>query len=250
MRVLCVRLHLFIRGACGQNRMLAFLLMKNVQRHTDVEDLERYSMGNSSPAESAPIEEHLLTCDECRHRLRETDDYLLALRTASAGLRRDEIIVARGQWRFPAWLPVLAAVACLLVMIFALRRGRPAAGPVVAISLTAMRGNGAGNSAPAGRELMLHPDLTSLAEASSYRLEIVDQTGRARVRSHARKMAFGSRVWTRACTLCAYICPRADCCANTASKSNKPSELHPPIRAATVRERSLFTPSNPLPIQG
>jgi hypothetical protein len=135
-------------------------------------------MGNSSPAESAPIEEHLLTCDECRHRLRETDDYLLALRTASAGLRRDEIIVARGQWRFPAWLPVLAAVACLLVMIFALRRGRPAAGPVVAISLTAMRGNGAGNSAPAGRELMLHPDLTSLAEASSYRLEIVDQTGR------------------------------------------------------------------------
>jgi hypothetical protein len=158
--------------------MLAFLIMKNVQRHTDVEDLERYSMGNSSPAESEPIEEHLLTCDECRGRLRETDDYLLALRTASGELRREEILVARREWRFPAWLPVLAAVACLLVVIFALRLGRPPAGPVVAVSLTALRSNGAGNSAPAGRELILHPDLTGLAEASPYRLEIVDQTGR------------------------------------------------------------------------
>ena len=61
-----------------QNRMLAFLIMKDIHRHMDVEDLERYSMGNSSPAESEPIEEHLLTCEECRNRLRETDDYLLA----------------------------------------------------------------------------------------------------------------------------------------------------------------------------
>ena len=47
----------------------------------------------------------------------------------------------------------------------------------MAVSLTALRSDGAGNSAPSGRELMLHPDLTGLAEDSSYRLEIVDQTG-------------------------------------------------------------------------
>jgi hypothetical protein len=47
----------------------------------------------------------------------------------------------------------------------------------VAVSLTALRGGGVENSAPPGRELMLHPDLTGLAEASSYRLEIVNQTG-------------------------------------------------------------------------
>ena len=40
--------------------MLACLIMKNVQRHMDAEDLEKYSMGNNSPAESEPIEEHLL----------------------------------------------------------------------------------------------------------------------------------------------------------------------------------------------
>jgi hypothetical protein len=49
---------------------------------------------------------------------------------------------------------------------------------MVAVSLTAMRGNGVGSIAPPGRKLMLHPDLTGLAEASQYRLEIVDQTGR------------------------------------------------------------------------
>ena len=157
--------------------MLACLIMKHVQRHLDAEDLEKYAMGKSSPVESETIEEHLLTCDDCRHRLRESDDFLLALRSASAQLRRNEIIHARREWRIPAWLPVLAAVACLLVVMFAFRLGSPA-GPVVAVSLTALRSNGPGTSAPAGRELMLHPDLTGLAEASSYRLEIVDQNGR------------------------------------------------------------------------
>ena len=70
-------------------------------------------------------------------------------------------------------------MACgLLLVVVALRLVRPP-GPVVAVSLTALRSNGAGTGAPAGRELMLHPDLTGLAESSSYRLEIVDQTGRA-----------------------------------------------------------------------
>ena len=82
---------------------------------------------------------------------------------------------ASGDFRpgFQRWRP---QPVCLLV-VFALRFGRPP-GPVVAVSLTAVRGNEAGSSAPAGRELMLHPDLTGLADASSYRLEIVDQTGR------------------------------------------------------------------------
>ena len=77
-------------------------------------------------------------------------------------MRRDEKAAKGREWRIPAWFPALV---------------RPP-GPVVAVSLTALRSSGAGSSAPAGRELMLHPDLTGLAEVSSYRLEIVDQTGR------------------------------------------------------------------------
>jgi hypothetical protein len=157
--------------------MSAFLIMKKIQRHMDAEDLERYSIGNNSEEESEPLEEHLLTCDDCRERLRETDDYLLALRTTAVQLRREEQFTQGREWRVPAWFPALAAVACLFLVVFALRLGGPA-GPVSAVSLTALRSNGAGSLAPAGRELMLYPDLTGLTDASSYRLEIVDQTGR------------------------------------------------------------------------
>jgi hypothetical protein len=73
---------------------------------------------------------------------------------------------------------VLVTVACGIVLVVAGPRFIRPPGPVVAISLTALRGDGAGNSAPPGRELMLNPDLTGLAEDSSYRLEIVDRTGR------------------------------------------------------------------------
>jgi hypothetical protein len=151
--------------------------MSEINGHVDAEDLERYSMG-ASPLEATPfIEEHLLTCDNCRERLRETDAYLLAMRTSSEQIRRDEEAAKRREWRIPAWFPVMATVACGIVLVVATPRFIRSPGPVVAVSLTALRSGGAGNSAPSGRELMLHPDLTGLAEDSSYRLEIVDQTG-------------------------------------------------------------------------
>ncbi|MCX6632477.1 MAG: hypothetical protein NTW28_33140 [Candidatus Solibacter sp.] len=134
-------------------------------------------MGTSSVEETALIEEHLLICEGCQGRLRETDDYLLAMRGASQQQRRDERTAKGREWRFPAWFPALAAVACGLLLVVVTPRFVRAPGPVVAVSLTALRGNGAGNSAPAGRELMLQPDLTGLGEDASYRLEIVDLTG-------------------------------------------------------------------------
>lgn len=153
--------------------------MKEIDHHVDVKDLEKYSIGGSSVAESTHIEEHLLTCECCQDRLREIDDYVLAMEMASRQWRRNEEVTERREWRFPAWFPPLAAVACaLLLVVAALRLVRPP-GPVVAVSLSALRSNGPGNGAAAGRQLILHPDLTGLVESSSYRLEIVDQTGRA-----------------------------------------------------------------------
>jgi hypothetical protein len=154
------------------------LAMKEIDHHVDVEDLERYSIGISSLAESTVIEEHLLTCECCQDRLRETDDYVLAVQRASRQLRRDEEVTERRGWRFPVWFPPLMAVACgLMLVVAALRLVRPP-GPVVAVALSAQRGNGGRASIAAGQQLILHPDLTGLAESSSYRLEIVDQTGR------------------------------------------------------------------------
>jgi hypothetical protein len=150
--------------------------MREIHRHVDAEALEQYSMGTSSAERTTLIEEHLLTCGECQERLRETDDYLLAMRTASEQLRRDARGTKERGWRIPAWFTALAAACVMLLVAATLRLVRPP-GPVVGVSLTALRGNGAGSSAPAGRELLLHPDLTGLAEVSTYRLEIVDQTG-------------------------------------------------------------------------
>ena len=158
--------------------MLALSIMSEMRCHVDAEDLERYLMGTSPPEATPFIEEHLLACDACRDRLRETDAYLRAMRTASEQLRRDEKAANRRQWRIPAWFPVMATVACGIVLVVATPRFIRPPGPAVAVSLTALRGGvGVENSAPPGRELMLHPDLTGLAEASSYRLEIVNQTG-------------------------------------------------------------------------
>ena len=151
--------------------------MKEIDRHVDPEDLERYSMGTTSPAESTVIEEHLLTCDSCEHILEEADDYSAAMRLAAEQWRR-EAKEAKGRvWQFPAWFPAMAAAACgLLLVVGTLHFVQPSE-PAVAVSLTALRSNGAGGSAPARRELLLHPDLTGLADDASYRLEIVDQTG-------------------------------------------------------------------------
>ena len=151
--------------------------MRDSHGHVDAEDLERYSMGTSCLEAATLLEEHLLICERCQDRFWETGDYLLALRRASEQLRRDEQAAKGREWRFAALFPALAAVACGMLLVVATPRLIRPPGPVVAVSLTALRSDGAGSSAPADRELVLHPDLTGLAEDSWYRLEIVDQTG-------------------------------------------------------------------------
>jgi hypothetical protein len=153
--------------------------MRDIHRHLDGEDLERYSMGTSGPEQTACIEEHLLICEGCQDRLRETDDYLLTMRTSAAQVRRNERAAKAREWRIGSWLPALAAAACILLLVAGTFRFTRPPGPVVAVSLTALRGSSVGGSAPAARELMLHPDLTGLTESSSYRLEIVDAAGHA-----------------------------------------------------------------------
>ena len=53
-------------------------------RHPEEEELERYALGTLADAEAGAVEEHLLTCEDCRQRLAETDDYVQALRQAAA----------------------------------------------------------------------------------------------------------------------------------------------------------------------
>jgi len=153
-------------------RHIPVLLMFNkIHHHVDTEELERYSLGRL-PEEKAPsLEEHLLLCEACRLRLEKIDGYTKAMARAAESLRRPK---AWGVWR---QVSILAAAACiLLVLSFALRGpGQPQ--PALAVSLIATRANGSGAAVPAGRSLELHPDLTGLPASPAYRVEMVEGNG-------------------------------------------------------------------------
>jgi anti-sigma factor RsiW len=157
--------------------MIAIVIMHNLHRHMDEEDLERYSSGTGSETDVALYEEHLLTCERCRSKVREADEYRSAMRFAIRRMQREERTARQeAGWRMPAGFPVYAAVACLaLLMVFAVRSRAPQ--PGFAVTLSAMRGDGGTVSAPANRSLVLHPDLTGIAPQGSYRLELVGRNG-------------------------------------------------------------------------
>ena len=54
--------------------------------HMVDEDLEAYSLGRLPAATSAPLEEHLLGCTGCQHRLAGWDEYISATRAACRSL--------------------------------------------------------------------------------------------------------------------------------------------------------------------
>ena len=51
------------------------------------DDLEAYSLGRLAAAATAPAEEHLLACADCRDRLARWDEYIRAMRAACRTFR-------------------------------------------------------------------------------------------------------------------------------------------------------------------
>jgi anti-sigma factor RsiW len=50
--------------------------------HIPTESLERYAIGNLPATKCASLEEHLLTCDRCRDRLEDWDEFVATMRSA------------------------------------------------------------------------------------------------------------------------------------------------------------------------
>lgn len=61
--------------------------MRQIHRHMDTEEAERYLLGDSPDPEAAELEEHLLICAECRERISETEVYLSSMRDAAEEVR-------------------------------------------------------------------------------------------------------------------------------------------------------------------
>jgi hypothetical protein len=149
------------------------MVMGDAQGHISAEDIERYSMGDTSEEEVSRIEEHLLVCETCQNRVTESDGYVSAMRTAATQLRSSP-----RRRKLPRWIPLLAAAALVIVAAtFALRLVRAPAEPAVIVNLEATRGAGIEARAPAGRRLDLALNLAGLASAPYYRIEMVDRLG-------------------------------------------------------------------------
>jgi anti-sigma factor RsiW len=150
--------------------------------HIADELLERYAMRAASEEECAPLEEHLLSCEECRERLERWDRYVRAMRAAAGELRRTPEFMewlARvfGGQRL-VWALGFTLVLLLLVGIHRswLRMGGP---PPLPVALIATRGAADSPlSVPAGRALALTLDAAGLPAYPAYGVEVVDPRGR------------------------------------------------------------------------
>ena len=159
-------------------RKFNMLMMSNdINPHIGAEELEDYAMGRIPEEQAGGLEEHLLICDACRQRLQEYDSYNSAMRHAAAQLVDAPSQPDRSPWSFPRLLPAAVALACAVLIAGVAFRYSNSAEPAFAVNLAATRGAGIEAKAPAGRALVLRPDLTGLAAGPFFRVEMVDRLG-------------------------------------------------------------------------
>jgi len=153
-------------------------------RHPDDESVERYAMQSLQEPEFAQVEEHLLTCPECQHRLEQIDAFVEAVRGAASKLEQEDESRKQFWSRFSelftfrklAWSMALVAMALAFV---ALRIAlNPNAGQPIALVLESSR-DAAGFRAQAKAPLDITMDLRGLPEFSTYHLKIVNAEGQA-----------------------------------------------------------------------
>jgi hypothetical protein len=168
--------------------------------HASEEFLEQYALGLLTGSPLAQLEEHLLICSRCQEQLKETDDYVAAMRGAAVRLHHEDesrkrswtVISGALTFRRLGWG---MAVAALALAGLALRFGpKPAqSSQPFALALQTSRGSELLH-APARRPLDLSLDVTALPPFSAYQVETVDAMGRVETQSSAE--ASGGRVRT------------------------------------------------------
>lgn len=166
--------------------------------HPEETELEQYSMGTLSETRLEVFEEHLLACDSCQDRLLEMEAYVNAMRSASPKARqaRKSPWADLFKWPRPAWIAAFALSAVVLVAGVWIVAPSPRT-EMASVVLHSSRGieGLATTKAPARKLLSLTVDLTELPAFASYRLEIVERTGK-RVWEKVARPADGKIVQT------------------------------------------------------
>ncbi len=188
-----------------------------MENHPSADVLEQYFLGTLKGPLLDEVEEHLLVCEQCQDDLADCDEYVGAMKLATANLRKEKPLDVKSRgWRSwfrvsgwlskPIWAGALAAIA-LSVMIL-IPRTSPE-GRTIEVTLRTMRGPSAEVSqAPAERPFVLNADAAGLPEAGQYSMEIADGSGAAvwhgtpvrtgdRVRAEIPARLAAGRYWVR-----------------------------------------------------
>lgn len=165
------------------------------QPHPDEDVLELYALGRLGEDAAAPIEEHILFCEDCRVKLDELTDFAVVMREAASNvatagpLPNDIQDPVQDLNREPAWkrffrmtwLPVPApAFAVAMIALLAVVVWQPWASQTPSewqsLELRATRGESAAPSAVEGKGLRLSLDANGIA-ASPLTISIVRADG-------------------------------------------------------------------------
>lgn len=150
-------------------------------RHPPEDVFEEYVFDRLDEDQSAAFEEHLLTCERCRHNLEKTDEYVRLMKEAAAQFAGS----GAHNWHSGAalqWGSPIAAIMGAGLVTAALAIAIPyhfrAERPPVPVQLVSFRG-GTGQlaHARAGAGIDITIDCTDVGETAGLRLEIVDAVG-------------------------------------------------------------------------
>src|SRR5579872_5071098 len=133
-------------------------VLPSVPVHPTEDLLEEYSFGRVSEPALAPLEEHLLLCDQCQIQLAAIDEYRAVMKSGIAAFERERksAIVPPPGFAFPKLFGSMLVAGTLLLMtagMIAWRVYRPALGvaEVTSVRLIALRGSAGDGSAHAGK---------------------------------------------------------------------------------------------------
>lgn len=159
-----------------------------IQGHLTTDRLEEYAFKRLSEAEVEILEEHLLVCPGCQAALGEVDEYILLMKEATAAYLTplQETAPRSGAGRghsgrsYTGIGYTAGGIALAGIVFLALATRRAAVPEAFEVPLIALRGGSpAMNQARAGTPLQLTVDITGLAAANAYRIEVVDAAGKS-----------------------------------------------------------------------
>lgn len=160
---------------------------KIMNSHLSEDALELYSLGRLAESELDGVEEHLLVCSHCQDRLAETDDFVKAVRSATAELEQHPV----ESWRskvarlFEIPKPVWAAGGALAAAALLMPVFRPGLESPAVVDLASYRDAAAATAqVPAGKPLELRLATAGIDVNDAAVVEIVNTAGARKWEGH------------------------------------------------------------------